>query len=204
MNDFDLKARTWDADPAKWERARAVAEAIKTRVPLAPTMNALECGCGTGLLSFALQSHLGKITLADSSDGMLAVLREKIAATGVTNLTPVKFDLAADPLPAEKYQLVYTLLTAHHIADTDKLLRDFHALLTVPGWLCLADLDKEDGSFHGPGFSGHNGFDRNELAAKARGAGFQEVSFATVLRINKEAGGQRKEFPVFLMVARKC
>ncbi len=76
--DFDQRAKTWDDDPMKAARAQAVADAIRARVPLAPTMTGLEYGCGTGLLSFALHPNLGRIALADNSAGMLAVLQQKI------------------------------------------------------------------------------------------------------------------------------
>ena len=36
MTDFDAKARTWDADPAKVERARRVGEAIERIVAAVP------------------------------------------------------------------------------------------------------------------------------------------------------------------------
>ena len=93
MTNFDERARDWDSDPKKVERARAVAEAIRKALPLSANMTALEYGCGTGLLSFALQEDLGEITLADTSQGMLDVLSEKIAASGVTNMHPVRLDL---------------------------------------------------------------------------------------------------------------
>ena len=94
MTNFDERARDWDSDPNKVERARTVAEAIRRAIPLSNEMKALEYGCGTGLLSFALQSDLGQITLADTSQGMLDVLREKIANAGVTNMHPIRLDLA--------------------------------------------------------------------------------------------------------------
>ena len=84
MTNFDERAKDWDSDPKKVERARVVAEAIRAALPLSTDMTALEYGCGTGLLSFALQSELGQITLADTSQGMLDVLGEKIAAAGGT------------------------------------------------------------------------------------------------------------------------
>jgi ubiquinone/menaquinone biosynthesis C-methylase UbiE len=166
-------------------------------------MHALEYGCGTGLLSFALQPHLEHISLADSSEGMLAVLDEKITANGITNMHPRKLDLVTDPLPAERYDLIYTLMTCHHIQDTTGLLRNLHTLLASSGHLCLADLDAEDGSFHGPGFSGHNGFDRGALGAIAESVGFRDIRFATVFRMTKGEGPDAKEYPIFLMVARK-
>ncbi len=51
MTNFDERAREWDSDPKKVERARAVAEAIRRSIPLSSGMNALEYGCGTGLLA---------------------------------------------------------------------------------------------------------------------------------------------------------
>lgn len=198
---FNERAKTWDADPMKTERARAVADAIRDRVPLSAGMTGFEYGCGTGLLSFALQPYLRHLTLADSSAGMLDVLREKIAASGIVNMTPVLLDLTCDPLPQERFDITYSLMTFHHIPDTDSILRDLHALLTSPGTLCIADLDSEDGSFHSYGFSGHKGFDRDDLARRAVQAGFRNIGFSTVFNIRK--GNPEKNYPVFLMVAEK-
>ena len=154
MTNFDERARDWDSDPKKVERARMVAEAIRKTVPLSANMNALEYGCGTGLLSFALQEDLGQITLADTSQGMLEVLREKIASSGVTSMHPVRLDLSTDPLPAEKYHITYSLLVLHHIHDAKGILSKFHDVLEPNGYLIVADLDKEDGSFHSAGING--------------------------------------------------
>jgi ubiquinone/menaquinone biosynthesis C-methylase UbiE len=203
MNEFDQKAAQWDAKPIRVERAQAVADGIKAAVPLSPRMTALEYGCGTGLLSFALQPYLGHITLADSSSGMLTVLRDKIAAANIKHMTPLPLDLMIDPLPSERYHLIYTLLTLHHIPDTDRMLHAFYDLLDTPGTLCVADLDKEDGTFHEEEFHGHLGFDRAELAAQAKGIGFTDIGFTTVFHMLKDVQGVAKDFPIFLMVARK-
>ncbi len=203
MNDFNQKAKDWDARPIRIERARAVAEGIKARVRLTPQMAAFEYGCGTGLLSFALQPYLGHITLADSSPGMLAVLQEKIAASGIRNMAPLQLDLLTDSLPADRYQLIYTLMTLHHIGATDKVLRAFYTLLDDSGHLCVADLDTEDGTFHEEEFHGHLGFDRNELSEKARQAGFRTTHFTTVFHMIRDVNGVSKDFPIFLMVAEK-
>src|ERR1035437_8778978 len=117
MNEFDQKAKNWDDDPVRVSRARAVADAIRKHVPLTPDMSAMEYGCGTGLLSFELRGDIGPITMADSSDGMLLVLRDKIAALGAVNMNPVKLDLAVDRVPDDRFDLVYTLMTLHHIPD---------------------------------------------------------------------------------------
>ena len=204
MTNFDERAKDWDSDPAKVERARSVAEAIRKAVPLSAKMDALEYGCGTGLLSFALQSDLGRITLADTSQGMLDVLKEKINAAGVTNMHPVRLDLSSDPLPAEHYHLTYSLMVLHHIHEAKNIIGKFHALLEPNGYLLVADLDKEDGSFHTDGTTDvHKGFDRAELQKWVEAAGFGNVVFSTAYEIKKEVNGREKSFPVFLMTARK-
>ena len=204
MTNFDERAKDWDSDPKKVERARMVADAIRQAVPLSTAMKALEYGCGTGLLSFALQSDLGQITLADTSQGMLDVLIEKIASAGVTNMHPVKLDLASDPLPDEKYDLTYSLMTLHHINDVNDMLLKFRDLLVSGGYLLVADLDKEDGSFHTDGTTDvHLGFERSELQKKVADIGFENITFSTAYEIRKKIGNEEKTFPVFLMTAQK-
>jgi len=205
MTDFDKRARDWDSDPDKVQRARAVADAIRKAIPLTSEIKALEYGCGTGLLSFALQPELGRITLADTSQGMLDVLIEKIASAGVTNMHPVRLDLAYDSLPTEQYDLTYSLMTLHHIHDVNDMLVKFRDLLVPKGYLLVADLDQEDGSFHTDGtIDVHLGFDRNELQKMLESSGFGNVSFSTAYKIKKRIGNEEKIFPVFLMSAQKA
>lgn len=199
--DFDARAATWDDDPAKIERARAIADAIAREVPLAKSMRALEYGAGTGLLGFMLRPQLGELTLADLSEGMLAVAQAKIDAARDPRVHARKLDLLADPQPADRFDLIFSAMTLHHIADTEGILRRFRAVLRERGVLALADLDKEDGSFHGPGFDGHNGFDRGELGRKASAAGFADVRFTTAHVMQKTSGGKSGTYPIFLMVA---
>lgn len=204
MTNFDERAKDWDSDPKKVKRARVTAEAIRKTISLSTDMNALEYGCGTGLLSFALQSDLGQITLADSSQGMLDVLGDKINAAGVINMHPVKLDLVNDSLPDERYQLTYSLVTLHHVRDAKSIIPKFHALLEPKGYLLIADLDKEDGSFHTDGTADvHKGFERAVLKKWVEDAGFEKVTFSTAFEIRKNIDDKEKVFPVFLMSAQK-
>ena len=198
---FDSKARQWDDNPLFRERGLKIAEAIRQTVPLHRGMSALDYGCGTGLLSFPLKDELGAILMADSSAGMLEVVKEKIAAQGVTNMTTLQLDLLADPPPAQRFDLIVTSMTLHHVPDTDHILRVFHDLLHPGGTLCIADLDKEDGSFHGPEVDVHHGFDRADLSRRAARSGFANVQFQNVFSIVKEREDGTRDYPVFLMTA---
>ncbi|MFO7577257.1 MAG: methyltransferase domain-containing protein [Pelovirga sp.] len=203
MTNFDDRASSWDDDPAKVRRAQTVAAAIRAAVHPDRTMTALEYGCGTGLLSFALQGDLGEILLADNAAGMLAVVDRKIASAGVDHLSSIRLDLSSAPLPDRRFDLIYSLMTLHHVGDFQGLLTQFYALLRPSGHLCIADLDSEEGTYHDTDFAGHPGFDRGQLAAVLRRIGFIAVTFTTVFQIRKERAGQIREYPLFLMVCRK-
>lgn len=201
---FDARSRQWDENPVFQERGRKIAEAVRKAVPLHREMNALDYGCGTGLLSFPLKDELGTILLADSSSGMLEVVAEKIAAQGVTNMTPMKLDLLSDAPPPQQFDLIVTAMTLHHVPDTDHILRVFHDLLSPGGYLCIADLDQEDGSFHGPEVDVHHGFDQADLGRCAVQAGFADVEFQTAFSITKERETGARDYPVFLMTGRRA
>jgi ubiquinone/menaquinone biosynthesis C-methylase UbiE len=204
MTNFDDRAKDWDSDPMKVQRARAVANAIRAAVDIKPGMSALEIGCGTGLLSFALQADFASITLADTSQGMLDVLAGKIKAAEAGNMHPVRLDLCLDPLPAQRFHVAYSLMVLHHIHDTDGILRRFYDVLEPGGWLAVADLDKEDGAFHTDGSTDvHHGFERDKLQKRVEAAGFTAVHFSNAYAIKKKIGNEQRTFPIFLMTARK-
>ncbi len=203
-SDFDARARTWDEDTSKADRARRVARAIASGVGSLAARTVLEYGAGTGLLGLALQPLVREVTLADSSGAMLEVAREKIAARGIRNARTLRLDLTADPPPGLRFDLVCTLMTLHHIPDTDAILAGFGRLLSRGGHLCIADLDREDGSFHGPGFTGHNGFEREDLGARLARSGFRNARFETVFEVKKTTASGSRAFPVFLAIAQRA
>jgi len=204
MNRFDREACTWDDDPTRIERAFRIAEAIKKFIPLTLTMTALEYGCGTGLLGFELHRYLGKMWMADSSKGMLSVLKEKISRFAIANMIPIELDLLKEHPPIAQIDLVATMMVLHHIRDTEKIIHAFAYLLKPGGHLCIADLLKEDGSFHGPGFEGQNGFDPEELLNLLGKEGFSPVANEIVFSIPRKVGEETRNYPVFLLIAKKA
>ena len=201
MSTFDERARTWDT-PERQERAEAVAGSIRSALDLDSSMRAIDVGAGTGLLGLALAGDVGQMVLADPSAGMLEVVNEKLAAGSPSNVSGLRLDLLADPPPpGAPFDLVVSLLVLHHLADTGAALAAIGALLRSGGWLALADLDAEDGSFHDADAEGihHRGFDRQALTRLAREAGFTDVRVVTSMTIEREDG----KFPVFLLVGRR-
>lgn len=205
QNHFDQRSKEWDQDPAKVARAVTVAELIRRKLAGKSFRTAMEYGCGTGLLSQALANNFADITLADTSEGMLAVLSEKVKEHGLKHFHPVNLDLITDTTyPVGTVDVIYSLLTLHHIQDTQMILTRFAKIIKPGGYVFLADLDKEDGSFHPAGTTEiHFGFERDLLATLASQAGFSGIHFETAFEIQKGTTQEPRIYPVFIMSAIK-
>jgi len=204
MDDFNAMAAVWDNEPRRVNLARAVASVIRQHVPISKRMTAFEYGCGTGLLSFNLYPFLKSVKMADISDGMLNVLLEKVKKNELVGIEVEKMDLTENFEPSGSYDLIYTQMTLHHIANVKGLIEVFHKMLTPSGYLCIADLDEEDGSFHAADFQGHNGFNQEHLTRLLCQIGFENIKSDIGFEITKEVcDGVMKTFPVFVISAQK-
>ena len=199
---FDERAATWDDDPGHEARQQAVARAIEQAVDLGPVTSAVDVGGGTGRLSILLADRVGSVVVTDPSAGMVQVAGERIEAAGLGDrLRAVRADLTTDPLEGT-YDVAWSSMALHHVADLDGLLRSVAGLLVDGGRLAIADLDEDpDGAFHADkvDFAGHDGFDRQRLAAQLADAGFVDVRFVDATSIVKND----REFGVFLCTATK-
>jgi tRNA (cmo5U34)-methyltransferase len=200
-NEFDLKAREWDKNLVHVERSEAIARAIQKQIPLQKNMKALEFGAGTGLLSFLLVNRVAEITLMDNSAEMIHVTEGKIAGQEIHTMKPVLLDLEHEDYD-DTFDIIYTQMVFHHVANIDTILRKFKVMLNPGGYLAIADLYTEDGSFHGEGFTGHKGFDAEELTRQLARLGFKNISHQTCYAIQKiTEQGTMRSYPVFLLTA---
>ena len=174
-SEFDIKAQEWDNNPMHWDRSAAVADHIRQLIPLNKEMTALEFGAGTGIASFLLKDYLKEITMMDNSSEMVRVMNEKIKKTDAKNLRALNFDLEHSDYTEAKFDFIFTQMALHHVNDIGNILRKFHDLLNPGGYIAIADLYPEDGSFHGDGFTGHKGFDTEVLSNQVRDQGFAGI-----------------------------
>jgi tRNA (cmo5U34)-methyltransferase len=204
MNEFDAKAAEWDNNPMHWDRSETIAKEIIRLIPLKKEMTALEYGAGTGITSFLLKDYLKGITLMDSSSEMVRITKEKIEKTKTKNLLALDFDLEHTDYVGEKFDLIFTQMVLHHVADIGNIIKKFYDLLNQDGYLAIADLYSEDGSFHGTGFTGHNGFDVGKLTNQIRNQGFANISHRKCFVINKKISEtETKQYDVFLLIANR-
>jgi tRNA (cmo5U34)-methyltransferase len=204
MNEFDIKAAGWDSNPMHWDRSEAIANEIIKLIPLKKVMTALEYGAGTGITSFLLKDYLKSITMMDNSSEMVRIMNEKIETTRVKNLKTVNFDLEHNYYKTDKFDLIFTQMVLHHVADIEQIMKKFYDLLKTGGYLAVADLYPEDGSFHGDGFTGHKGFNIDILSNQIKKQGFTNISYRKCFVINKIIrDNETKQFDVFLLITRR-
>ena len=201
---FDRKAATWDDEPRRVALTGAVAVGIRNCTPLTPEMDLLDFGCGTGLLTLNLQPYVRSITGMDTSRGMLDMLAVKIDQQKLSNVSLFCGDFNRGERPAGSFHLIASAMTLHHVADIPGLLSVLSGLLTPGGVVCLADLDKEDGTFHDdPTGVHHSGFDRALLQGELETAGITVFHDDIVTSISKGTPDAPRDYPVFLACGRK-
>jgi ubiquinone/menaquinone biosynthesis C-methylase UbiE len=211
-NEINTKKRDFDQDAAKWDQvlgrvkvARDIAQSMLREISLTPDMDVLDFGCGTGLLTLALQPFVRSITGVDSSCGMLDVFKTKIKEQNLNNVKANYIDLDKGNILKGSYHLVVSSMTLHHIKNISPLLKQLYSILLPSGRLAIADLEPDDGQFHGNNDGVfHFGFNREELRLKFMDAGFQNIRTLQAAEIEKPVGdGKSRLFTIFLMTACK-
>ena len=204
IRNFDKEAAGWDSNPMRVKLAGDIATALAHRVHLKPDMEVLDFGCGSGLLTLFLAPFVKNVTALDSSRGMLDVLGAKIAGQKVNNVKPLYWDVVTTKNLIGKYHLITSSMALHHIEDVSGLINIFYDHLLPGGFLAIADLDLDNGLFHGDK-SGvfHNGFDRERLKSYFKRVGFRDIAVSDAAIVNKPVIGALKKFTVFLATGKK-
>lgn len=202
--DFDKEAASWDSPP-RVKLAADISKAILEHLVLKFDMDVLDFGCGTGLVSFPLNSLVHSITGVDSSKGMLEVFEGKVQREQVDNIKALHLDLAKGDAISGRYHAIISSMTLHHVEDTKDLLEQFYRILLPGGHVAIADLDEEGGRFHDNNDGVfHFGFDREKLRHLFVKAGFIDVISMAAAQMNKpDSQGQERMFSIFLITGRK-
>ena len=196
---FEEKAEDWDRREVVRALSEAIGSAMVEQVPFTADMTVMDFGAGTGLITAQVAPRVGQVVGVDTSPAMLEKLAAKPALQGRVKIACQ--DILEQPL-AQTFDAIVSAMAMHHVEDTDRLIETFARHLKPGGWLALADLDTEDGSFHPPDVEGvyHHGFDRQALSERLERHCFTDVRFVTAHTVQREDG----TFPVFLVTARKA
>ena len=193
---FAHKSKNWDMKSRRVKNAQSIAELIVKNIKLHKEMEIMDFGAGTGLLGFFIAPFVKKIVAVDNSPSMLREFQNKCDEFKCETEI-IEKDLSCEVID-RKFDGIISSMTIHHLEDTLALFRKFYDMLHDGGFIAIADLDSEDGSFHSDNTGVyHYGFDRDVLEKVAMEAGFKDVKFDTASTINKP----HRDFTVFLLTA---
>lgn len=221
---FDRQAADWDSNPFVHTASKHACEALLKRFPALskenPSLDILEIGCGTGLLTFLMAPYARSITAVDASHGMIDVLKQKIEKGGVGNVEGVCV-LLEDPedeaLPPSreaisqavakgekggrmKFDLITSHLVLHHIPDLAGMLRTMLGCLKENGRIALTDFENESAQsrcFHPRSkMDGveRDGIGRASMEALMREAGYRDVKVEVGWSMEKRVERWEGEF----------
>ena len=195
---FEHKADIYEKDDNRVSNVENIANAVIENVSLDPKMHLMDFGSGTGLLLERIAPFVRKITAIDISKSMIEQLDKKRDSLSC-EIDIREIDLVSEDI-TDTFDGIISSMTMHHVKDIEAMFVKFYSLLNGGGIIAIADLDKEDGSFHTDDTGVyHFGFDRDAIAIAAKKAGFREVEVVDASLMHRSQG----DFPVFLLTAKK-
>ena len=193
---FKHKAESYEQDNQRVANVQTIAASILSRIDLKPDMEVMDFGSGTGLLLEQIAPFVRSITAVDISKSMNEQLNKKRADLGC-ELEIIEMDLTNSSLD-RKFDGIISSMTLHHVDDLKIMFDKLYSILKPGGFIALADLETEDGSFHTEDTGVfHFGFSREELRDLATDAGFNLVEVQPASTVHKPYG----DYPVLLLTA---
>ena len=194
---FKDRASEWDKGSIRVNGAKVIADSIQDKVKLDSKMSIMDFGVGTGLLGFEIAKLVERVVGVDTSQNMLLKLKEKNSSE--LSIEPLHQDIVKNPID-KKFNGIISSMTLHHVEDLKLFFETIYKNLHEDGFIAIADLESEDGTFHSDNTGVfHFGFDEDELCKIVSSSGFKDVKFENINTINKP----HRDFGVFLLSAKR-
>ncbi|KAF9891624.1 hypothetical protein FE257_003635 [Aspergillus nanangensis] len=170
---FNAEAANWDNNPSVQEATQMAFQTLQPtitaladqkRAATGASLDVLEVGCGTGLLTLRVAPLVKEIVAVDTAAGMIEMLTAKTRQPNAPrNIRPIcqLLEDAEDPVlppaaaaatsddanpsssssPRRKFDLILSHLTMHHVPDLRPFLQTLLACLTPGGRVALTDFE---------------------------------------------------------------
>ena len=192
---FKNRAKDWDKGNTQVSGAKVIADAIGQKITLTGNMDIMDFGVGTGLLGFEIAKVVRKVYGVDMSPSMLKKLEEK--NTPELHIEAICQDIVKEPL-SQKFDGIVSSMTLHHVEDLKDFFLSIKKNLKENGFIAIADLELEDGTFHSDNAGVfHFGFEKEVLCNTLEECGFKNILLENINTIKKP----KKDFGVFLLTA---
>lgn len=186
IDKFEMMADVYDA-PERIQIAKISSDAIREYLVDVKSKNAVDFGCGTGLVGMELLNDFSSILFLDASQNMINQIKQKISDLNIQNADTICFDFEKDNLSNLHVDYIFMAQVLLHIRDVGLVLSKLYDVLNEGGHLLIVDFNKNKQIVSDVV---HNGFDQIELANNMTKIGYKNVQSKTIYTGSKIFMGQ--------------
>ncbi|RYD05062.1 methyltransferase type 12 [Desulforamulus aquiferis] len=168
-------ANTYDT-PERVQIAKVSSDAIREYLVDAKNKNAIDFGCGTGLVGMNLLNDFRSILFLDTSQNMIHQIKQKISRSNIQNADTLCFDFEKDSLSDLNTDYIFMAQVLLHIKNVELVLSRLYDVLNVGGHLLIVDFNKNEEIVSD---MVHNGFEQVKLADIMTKIGYKDIQSKT-------------------------
>lgn len=194
---FEMIANIYDT-PERIQIAKVSSNAIREYLVDAKSKNAIDFGCGTGLLGMNLLNNFHSMLFLDTSQNMINQIRQKISDFNIQNADTLCFDFEKEGLSDLRADYIFMAQVLLHINDYKFVLSRLFDVLNEGGHLLIVDFNKNENIVSD---IVHNGFHQDELTNMMTKIGYENIQSKTFYTGNRIFMGQ--DASMFILDAQK-
>ncbi|WP_107943654.1 class I SAM-dependent methyltransferase [Metasolibacillus fluoroglycofenilyticus] len=172
---FEMIASSYDTSE-RTEIAKLAANAIRERLVNATTKDAIDFGCGTGLVGMYLLNDFQSVLFLDASQNMVKQIQQKITEFDIQNASTLCVDIENESTKNLQVDCIFMAQVLLHIENTEFVLSKLYEMLKADGHLFIVDFDK-NGNIASDMV--HNGFEQKRLAELLAKIGYNNIQSKT-------------------------
>lgn len=172
---FEMIANMYDT-PERIQIAKVSSDAIRNFLVETNSKNAIDFGCGTGLVGMNLLNEFKSMLFLDTSQNMINQIKQKITNYNIQNVDTLCFDIEKDSLSDIHADYIFMAQVLLHIHDVKLVLSRLFDALNEGGHLLIVDFNKNEKIVSD---IVHNGFNPEELSNIMTEIGYRDIQFKT-------------------------
>lgn len=172
---FEIIANIYDTSE-RIQIAKVASDAIREYLVDANNKNAIDFGCGTGLVGMNLLNDFNSMLFLDTSQNMINQIKQKISNSNIQNAATLCFDFEKDSLSDLHADYIFMAQVLLHINDVELVLSRLYDVLNVGGHLLIVDFNRNEEIVSD---MVHNGFDQVKLTDIMTKIGFRDIQSKT-------------------------
>lgn len=173
---FEMIANNYDTSE-RAQIAKVSSDAIRELLVDAKGKDAIDFGCGTGLVGMNLLNEFKSILFLDTSQNMINQVKQKISYGNIPNASTLCFDFETTALSSIRADYIFMAQVLLHIKNIESVLLRLYDVLNMEGHLIIVDFNKNDDIVSD---IVHNGFDQKKLSDVMQEIGYKDIQTKTI------------------------